>query len=86
VLTTAQQSSIAIGVALMGTLFTTLLADLGYADATSIVLAIQALISLGVALGTLLLPRAADAPDVEPAAAGTPGALSAQAARSGELA
>jgi len=35
---------------------------------------------------TLLLPRGADAPDAEPAAAGTSIALSAQAGRSGKLA
>jgi MFS family permease len=87
VLTTAQQSSIAIGVALIGTLFTTLLADLGYARATAIVLAIQALISIGVALGTLLLPRAADAPEALPVRAPeTSAGVRTQAEVPGELA
>jgi MFS family permease len=57
-LATTQQTSLALGVATLGTLFSALSVPsaLGMKDAFLLVLAVQAVISLGVSLGARLLP------------------------------
>jgi MFS family permease len=57
VLSTSQQSALALGVALLGALFAGLVGPLGYADATASILALQALIAAGVSIGARGLPR-----------------------------
>jgi EmrB/QacA subfamily drug resistance transporter len=54
-LTTLQQSSLAIGVAVLGTLDLELVPQLGLAGGTAVVLGLQSLVAFGVALGALRL-------------------------------
>ncbi len=56
-LTTMQQSSLAIGVAVLGTLELVLVPWLGLAEGTAIVLGLQALAAFGVAIGATRLPN-----------------------------
>jgi EmrB/QacA subfamily drug resistance transporter len=59
VLTTTQQTSLALGVALLGSLFVTLSApgQLGPLHALVVILSVQALAATGLAIGSRLLPR-----------------------------
>ncbi len=57
VLTTAQQSSLAIGVAVIGALYTGLAPSLGYADAAAVTLGVGAVVAVGVVAGARLLPE-----------------------------
>jgi hypothetical protein len=57
VLATTQQSSLALGVATLGTLYLTLAPSLGFAHALAVVLALQTGGSLAILLLSLRLPR-----------------------------
>ena len=60
VLTTTQQTSLALGVAVLGTLFVTLASPdhLGPLHAAVVVLGIQGFVAVGITLGSRGLPRA----------------------------
>jgi hypothetical protein len=60
VLTTTQQVSLAVGVATLGTLFLSLesASRLGVLHATLVLLAIQAVVAVGIAIGSRWLPAA----------------------------
>jgi EmrB/QacA subfamily drug resistance transporter len=60
VLTTTQQSALALGVATLGSLFISLSAahSLGVRDAFVVVLAVQTVVAAGVAVGSRVLPQA----------------------------
>jgi MFS family permease len=60
VLTTTQQVSLAVGVATLGTLFLSLesATRLGVLHATLVVLAVQAVVAIGIAIGSRALPAA----------------------------
>ena len=59
VVTTPQQVSLAVGVATLGTLFVTLTGSIGALHAALVVLAVQAVVAGGIAVGSRGLPRAA---------------------------
>jgi EmrB/QacA subfamily drug resistance transporter len=71
VLTTTQQTSLALGVALLGSLFVSLAAPgrLGSLHAVVVILAIQSVVAAGLAAGSRLLPRGGLAPAPAPAPA-----------------
>jgi hypothetical protein len=62
VLTTTQQVSLAIGVATLGTLFVSLApaSSLGMLHAAVLILSVQALVSVGIAVGSRRLGAAAN--------------------------